>query len=563
MLQEKRNSLVLDEVGEVFPHLSTDESPDEPGAPSPILPASINCTSNGPPDKAESPGPMPSAPVEEVKACPAESLMVPRPATINSPVEEEACPTRESQDFHQDRAFVSPEGRSTSAPANLLNVGDFRRGMVVAAFAIVLFVCIATIAREIAVMKERIAYLEGGLGAWSLNGSIASDVHQEVAGMSHRLAAVERQLFERSLGVNNTPELNQEVEVMKQRLNSLHGLLSGYVSDTADSIEEVMQEVTSVQGLIKAVAINTSSLGQELAGMKQENVGEQDLINSLARNASYLSQQFASVKQEVASLRSIEEKVEEQFTLVAILNRTLMARRPKVTNFTAGNGTFYPEEGTRFIRVRMIGGGRAGGPDVCGGERGGDSVFGPFSAGGGGLYHQDIYGPDSYSSGSYGDGGLPNISDDGITSAVFSTYTGSGHKNGDSSYDINCWNCDFRSLLVTRFMDGVRNGGSRGHITTYARGASPNQYYHMYGGPGASGAYLDVFIVHPAVVYKYVVGRGGTVGAAMRYVTPSGSTYECTNGTPYHYSAYGNSIDYKTIAPKPGRSGFVEVTEFF
>lgn len=275
-----------------------------------------------------------------------------------------------------------------------------------------------------------------------------------------------------------------------------------------------------------------------------------------------LAAQLAALKVTVASqsnhLRELEELVHTQKWRLEELNNSApqryelpAARSPVITYLESGSGVFQLLPETRYLRVRLLGGGGAGGPaGYCGSaSRGGDSVFGELVAGGGGAGEGWVEkcsgcGPRTVDDCRVGSGGqvvagllaFPGIAVPGasapaeiclIQSLRHGPGAGTRFGVGGYCYDAYDSSCDSRAANLT----GAGGGGASGYDSFLSK--------YFYGSGGGAGGFLDVLILQPARNYTYVVGAGGGVSGPPR------SSIAC-----YH-------------KPGAGGSGFIEVSQLF
>ncbi len=201
---------------------------------------------------------------------------------------------------------------------------------------------------------------------------------------------------------------------------------------------------------------------------------------------------------------------------------------PTIQKFTSGTGTYTTAANTRWIRVRLIGGGGGGGPghtSSTGGGTGGTTTFGTtlLSATGG---------TGGINSGTGGTGGTASLGSGPIGTAL------SGGVGGVSNIS-NAAGIGGGSQGAASPFGGEGGGGYAGNAGTAAAsntgsggGGGGVQSLSVGGSGGGSGGFIDAIISAPSATYAYAVGAGGAAGTG-------------------------------TYAGGLGGSGYIEVTEYY
>lgn len=179
--------------------------------------------------------------------------------------------------------------------------------------------------------------------------------------------------------------------------------------------------------------------------------------------------------------------------------------------FTAGSGTWTRPTGCVLIRVQLVGGGGGGsgsGSTSPAGSDGGDTTFGPMTAG---LGHGA---PSAVSSGLGGAGGTASLGSgpNGFTctgapgggGTLFGT--GSGKGSGGMGGSSPFMGAGYSGINQAA-QNAAANSGSGGA----GAGGDNSQYA---GAGGGSGGYVDATIASPDATYSYSVGAKGVKGGA-------------------------------------------------
>jgi hypothetical protein len=188
-----------------------------------------------------------------------------------------------------------------------------------------------------------------------------------------------------------------------------------------------------------------------------------------------------------------------------------------VQKFTSGSGTYTTPYGTKYIRVRLVGGGGGGsggnqGSASTAGGNGTDTTFSTLTAAGGQGGQPSsgtLVGVGGYTLGAATGGNVVNIrgsfgtSGIQINSASGQPNTGGvggtspfGGAGGGSATIVN-------GAAVANSGSGGGGGGSSGTANTSS------------GGGGQAGGYIEHLIISPSLTYSYSVGAGGTGGAGQ------------------------------------------------
>lgn len=206
-------------------------------------------------------------------------------------------------------------------------------------------------------------------------------------------------------------------------------------------------------------------------------------------------------------------KLNYQFDEVTIVcdgtnwNIISQTKAPIVTKYLSGSGTHTVQNGVKYLRVRMVGGGGGGGGSGSGGgtgSTGGNTTFGTTllvangGVGGtdGGTGHGGGVG------GSFSLGGVEGVGFNGQQGLAYYPY-----------YNV-----------PTTFSAGG-TGGSGPFGGQVASGPSANSGCGGYGGGsagtsvvaangGGAGGFVDAIIYNPSSTYSYAVGAGGGGGSA-------------------------------------------------
>ena len=183
---------------------------------------------------------------------------------------------------------------------------------------------------------------------------------------------------------------------------------------------------------------------------------------------------------------------------------------PQVTVYTSGSGTYTVPANTRYLQVKMVGGGGGGGgAGTSGGTggTGGTTTFGSSSCTGG------TGGSDNYPPGT---GGIATISggtgiaikggDGGAcpTTNGGASPTNAGGNGGNSAFGGGGSGSsgDNGAAVGSSPTNGSPNTGS---------GGGGNAAGLIFGGcGGAAGGYIDMTITSLSSTYSYAVGSGGT-----------------------------------------------------
>jgi hypothetical protein len=201
---------------------------------------------------------------------------------------------------------------------------------------------------------------------------------------------------------------------------------------------------------------------------------------------------------------------------------TSTGNAPQLTQYAyAGSGTYNVPAGCRYLWVRAVGGGGAGGNASSAGNSviagavggtGGNTTFGPtgntglITANGGyGGGNSNSAGSisgftNNYSVGGGGSGPSGSIVINGSPGRVYDTSTPSmtmSHAGGNSALGFGSYNGGN--------INGAYGGGGAGGYG--ANGAA----YPGYGGGG--GGYVESIISYPVSSYSYTIGAGGVQGA--------------------------------------------------
>ncbi|MCB0421151.1 MAG: hypothetical protein KDD61_09145 [Bdellovibrionales bacterium] len=183
--------------------------------------------------------------------------------------------------------------------------------------------------------------------------------------------------------------------------------------------------------------------------------------------------------------------------------------QPTIQTFTSGSGTYTTPNGTKYIRVRMVGGGGGGAGSGTSGGSGGATTASTFgssllSAGGGGS-----------ATGGAGSGAAGGSSSLGTGPIGIALTGGSG---GGSAAAVNIQGGQGGSSAF----GGGGGGGVAGPGAGLAAAANTGGGGGGAGmggsggsaGGGGAGGYVDAIINNPSSSYSYVVGTGGTGGTA-------------------------------------------------
>ena len=185
---------------------------------------------------------------------------------------------------------------------------------------------------------------------------------------------------------------------------------------------------------------------------------------------------------------------------------------PQVTVYTTGSGTYTTPSNTKYLSVKMIGGGGGGGGGGNGGAggTGGTTTFGTsiLTCGGGGG------GSNSSGSAIAIGGSATNTLGVGVAFAGSQGSGGSGQSNiqvgyttamagGASPFGGNGAGVSNQAggNAVDATGSGAGGGGAIAGVATV-------------GGGGASGGYIDAIITSPSATYSFAVAAGGTAGTA-------------------------------------------------
>jgi hypothetical protein len=175
---------------------------------------------------------------------------------------------------------------------------------------------------------------------------------------------------------------------------------------------------------------------------------------------------------------------------------------PQITVYTSGSGTYTVPSNTRWLSIKIVGGGgggagsggSSGAGDAGGGAAGGTSTFGTslISATGGG--------------GGNGSGQQASAAGSGTVSSPASGFASSGRLG------INTAQYNTARQVFTGGTGGPPtplNGFGAGGANAGASGTAV-----CMGSTGSSAGYVEAIISSPSASYSYSVGAGGTGGSA-------------------------------------------------
>jgi len=202
-------------------------------------------------------------------------------------------------------------------------------------------------------------------------------------------------------------------------------------------------------------------------------------------------------------------------TGTAVSGATLVSRctAPTVQSFTSGSGTYTTPSGVLYIQVEMVGGGGggAGSGSTAGTSagNGGDTTFGPSTAGGGvaGSINNQTGGAGGTASLGSGPIGLALGGGQGSSTGtgLVTSYAGGG-SGGNSAFGGG--GSGAGGTNTGTGADGTANTGGGGG------GAGSHGATVFAGCGGGSGGYVKAIRTSPASSYSYAVGAGGTAGGA-------------------------------------------------
>jgi hypothetical protein len=187
---------------------------------------------------------------------------------------------------------------------------------------------------------------------------------------------------------------------------------------------------------------------------------------------------------------------------------------PSIKRFTSGSSTYTPAAGIKYLRIRMAGGGGAGG-SFSGGIAGLPGSSTVFSGGGIMLTAPGGLGGQAGASGNLtgGQGGSSPTAV-GSNATIVVAQKGGGGKASSHRNPFTGMQVAGGSGGETPFFGG---GAAAGGATALAgepnsggggAGRGGNETYP--GSGGGSGAYLEVFVNNPSGTYSYTVGGGGS-----------------------------------------------------
>lgn len=182
--------------------------------------------------------------------------------------------------------------------------------------------------------------------------------------------------------------------------------------------------------------------------------------------------------------------------------------------FTTSSGTYTPLPGLIAINVRAIGGGGGGGAaNTNAGKTGTTTTFGSLTASGG---------TGGTASGTTGVAG-------GAASGGDINIPGGGGGGGDSSGAASNGPQGGQGGCTPLGGGGYGGGGSgqaggAGSTNSGGGGGGAGQSGTVSGGGGGGGGYVEALITNLATTFPYVVGPGGTAGAAGGTAGGDGAT---------------------------------------
>lgn len=202
------------------------------------------------------------------------------------------------------------------------------------------------------------------------------------------------------------------------------------------------------------------------------------------------------------------------------LDSTTTTKIPTITKLTTGSGVYIPPAGTKYIMVKMVGGGGSGGTAGPAGLAGAATTFGTLIADGGGLGGQANLRSGLGGSGTVGSG------------FVGSVYAGNSGSKGDN--------------------DGA--GGHGGGSAIFGGGG--NSFFRTTGGSGQANTGGGG------------AGGGGAVGISAGYGAGGGGgiiAYSTTLSSFYAYSIGAGGAVVTAVQGNGGAggTGYIEITEFY
>jgi hypothetical protein len=179
---------------------------------------------------------------------------------------------------------------------------------------------------------------------------------------------------------------------------------------------------------------------------------------------------------------------------------------------TAGSGTYTTPAGAVRLNVRAVGGGGGGGG--CGssggsnGGSGGNTVFGTFTANGGGPGLLGTGGAAGTGGAGGGTAGSPDIRINGAQGASCVAESSGPLTGNTSGMGGNSVFGGGGPYSITTGSAGAANSGGGGS------GAGNSSNTTWAGGGGGAGGYFETLIISPNATYSYTVGSAGTAGTA-------------------------------------------------
>ncbi|MBX3021233.1 MAG: hypothetical protein KF799_06095 [Bdellovibrionales bacterium] len=194
---------------------------------------------------------------------------------------------------------------------------------------------------------------------------------------------------------------------------------------------------------------------------------------------------------------------------------------PTVQKFTSGSGTYTTPAGTRYIRVRMVGGGGGGGGSATSsannggtGGTGGTTSFGSILSCDGGAG-----GAGGTNSGVGGAGGAVTVNSPAVATVSLPGARGGSatQMNGTGVFYATGaagGNSPFGSAGGSSGADTVGNPAHANTGSGGGGGSGGSTAAQNGGAGGGSGGYIEALISNPSATYAYSVGAAGTVGTA-------------------------------------------------
>lgn len=234
---------------------------------------------------------------------------------------------------------------------------------------------------------------------------------------------------------------------------------------------------------------------------------------------------------QAANLELINQQVQQLVAAAALA--------PTVQEFTAGNGTYVPNQNHQVVlaRVRMIGGGGGGGGQTGVGGPGGTTAFGLWTALGG----SPGAGPQNTVGGGGGNGGSGGASDP-VVGLQVGRWPGGG---GSAGASLGTGTQAGEILVGGAGGNGIFGGGGGGMgqvagggvgaNTGGGGGGSANAIDIAGSGGGGAGEGVEFVIQNPSAQgFAWVVGAGGTAGPGGMVGADTGSAGRITVEETYH-----------------------------